>query len=125
MSFSIVRNLACPDYWTPEEHSEFSKRFREDIRMKLLALRARRPSEAPPELEPVTVLKSLELFETDDFEVECADESAVKEVENSLRSLESVPWWKMQPSAQLLQLFGNATTAEDDDEVREVKRRRF
>lgn len=135
-SISIVHNLATPDYWTPEEHSEFSKRFREDIRMKLLAMRARRSSEALPAVKPVTVLRSLELLEVDDFEVkgaEGADESAVKEVEDGLRYLQSVSWWKMQPSVVLAALqFKPPTTTtttitEDlqDDEVREVKRRRL
>ena len=126
-----MRNLATPDYWTPEEHSEFSKRFREDIRMKLLAMRAQRASEALLAVKPVTVLKSLELFEADDFEVEGADESAVKDVENGLRYLQSVPWWKMQPSVVLAALQFKPTTTttptEDhqDDEVREVKRRKL
>ena len=134
-SISIVHNLATPDYWTPEEHSEFSKRFREDIRTKLLAMRARRSSEALPAVQPVTVLRSLELLEVHDFEVEGADESAVKEVEDGLRYLQSVSWWKMQPSIVLAALqfkpptttTTTTTTTEDlqDNEVREVKRRRL
>lgn len=132
MSLSIVHNLAAPDYWTPEEHGEFSKRFRDDIRMKLLAMRAPRSSGAPcvPVLKPVTVLESLKLLEAEDFEVECSDGSAVKDVENGLRYLQSVPWWKMQPSVVLAALQfkpTTTTTTEDvqDDEVREVKRRRL
>ena len=107
-----VYNLDAPDFWTPEEHGEFSKPFRDDVRMKLLAVRASQRA-----VHPLIVLESLKLFEVTDYEVVGEDTLTLtrQEYEDALRTLSCVPWWQMVPST-VLQEIGLP---------RESKRRRF
>lgn len=119
-SVARIYNLATPAYWTPEEHDQFTKRFRDDIRMKLLSMRAGRCSGAFPALKDVAVLESLQLIEADDYEIVGEDDGYASDASTGTAR------YYIREDGTVTDTDPDLLESSDEEEVvRESKRRRL